>query len=89
MWSAVQGNYRICKEDFINEVRQFDNDLISQMNERVETILEIWNKPEIKIDFEQLKAEQKNRATWFESNPKNVLKADWNEVLLAINKTNI
>jgi hypothetical protein len=84
VWSAAQGNYRISKEDFINEVQQFDRSLISQMNNRVETICKTWKHPEIKVDFEQLQSEQKNRATWFEPNAKNVLKTDWSEVLSAI-----
>ena len=84
VWSAIQGNYRIRKEDFINEVSQFDNSLISQMNERVKTICRNWNKPEIEVNFEQLESEQKNRSTWFEPNPRNILKTDWNEVISAI-----
>jgi len=66
VWSATQGNYRIDKKDFISEVRKFDNSLISQMNHRVETVLLNWSNPEIKVDFEYLKSEQKTRATWFE-----------------------
>jgi Family of unknown function (DUF5984) len=84
VWTAVQGNYRINKEDFINEVRKFNKNLISQMNERVETICHNWNKAEIKVDIEYLKNEQKNRATWFEPNPRNILKTDWDEVISAI-----
>ncbi len=84
VWSAIQGNYRISREDFINEVRQFDASLISQMNNRVETICKTWKNPEIKVDLEQLKSEQKSRATWFESNQKNAWKTDWNEVIPAI-----
>lgn len=67
VWSATKGNYRINKKDFIEEVQRFDESLISQMNERVETICQTWKKPETKIDFEQLKTEQKYRATWLES----------------------
>lgn len=84
VWTAVQGNYRISKEDFINEVQKFDSSLISQMNGRVETICHNWNKPEIKVDFEYLKSEQKNRATWLEATLKNIRKTDWNEVISAI-----
>lgn len=88
VWSATYGNYRITKGDFINEVRKFDSSLISQMNERVEKICRMWNKPEIKVDFDYLKSEQKNRATWFEIALKNVRKTDWNEVVSAIKTIN-
>lgn len=84
VWSATYGNYRITKEDFINEVRKFDNNLISQMKERVEIICRTWNKSEIKIDFEYLRVEQKNRATWFESSLSKARETNWNEVTSAI-----
>lgn len=83
-WSATQGNYRINKEEFINEVRAFDNNLISQMSARVETVCQIWNNNEVKIDFENLKSEQKNRATWLECNLRNIRKSDWNKTVSAI-----
>ena len=71
VWSATQGNYRITKKYFIDEVQRFDKSLISQMNERVKTICKTWDKTEIKVDFEQLKNEQKNRATWLDLSSKN------------------
>lgn len=88
VWSAPCGNYRINKEDFINEVRKFDNSLIAEMNERVETIYQTWKNPEIKIDFENLKSEQKNRATWLESSFNKVHKTDRIKVISAIKTIN-
>ena len=88
VWTAVQGNYRINKKDFISEVRKFDNSLISQMNKRVEMICRTWNKPEIKVDFDYLKSAQKNRATWFEAALKSVRKTDWDKVISAIKTIN-
>lgn len=74
VWSATFGNYKISKKDFIKEVKEFDEMLIKQMNERVKTICQIWSKPEIKVDCEQLKNEQNNRATWLDSRLKNINK---------------
>jgi hypothetical protein len=89
VWTAAKGNYRINKTDFINEVREFDGNLMSQMNSRVETICRTWNNDEIRIDFEHLKFEQKDRATWLESKLNNIRKTDWKEVLSAIEIINL
>jgi len=86
VWTATKGNYRINKNDFINEVREFNKHLFDEMKERVETICQNWKNDEIKIDFEQLKSEQKNRGTWLESKLKNVRKTNWSEVISAINQ---
>jgi len=84
VWSAELGNYRIDKKDFVNEVRKFNNSLISQMEDRVESIRRNWSKPEIKIDFENLKNEQKIRATWLTLALNERRKTNWNEVISAI-----
>lgn len=88
IWSANYGNYRINKENFINEVRMFDSRLIAEMNERVEIICQNWKKPEIKVDFEQLKNEQENRSTWLDSSLRRTLNTDWNKVISAIKIVN-
>lgn len=88
VWSATQGNYRIDKEDFINEVRMFDGRLIEEMNERVKMICQNWKKPEIKVDFEQLKNEQKNRSTWLDLSLRRNLNTDWDKVISAIKVIN-
>ena len=74
VWSATRGSYQINKKVFINEVRRFDEVLISQMNERVEKVCQTWNKTEVKVDCEELRNEQKNRATWLDLSLRNVNK---------------
>ena len=88
VWSASQGNYRINKGDFVNEIQDFDRKLFAEMNKRVEEVCRSWKNPEIKIDFEQLQSEQKNRAMWLESKLKDFRKTDWNEVISAIELIN-
>jgi len=88
VWSATHGSYRINKDDFINEVRRFDKNLFAEMNERVEIICQDWKNSEIKIDFEHLKYEQKDRATWLESRLKSVRETDWKEVISAMKSIN-
>lgn len=88
VWSANKGNYRINKNEFINNVREFNKNLFDDMNERVETVCQSWKNDKIKIDFEQLKNEQRNRATWLESKLKTVRKTNWSKVISAISQIN-
>lgn len=88
IWSASQENYRINKREFINEIQNFDGQLFAEMNKRVEDVCRNWKNAEIKINFEQLRSEQKNRATWLESKLKDFCKTDWNEVVSAIELIN-
>ncbi len=88
VWSATHGNYRISRNDFINEVREFDKSLISEMNQRVETICRDWQNPEITIDREQLKGEQRYRATCMETWLKGGSNTDWDKVISAIKLVN-
>jgi hypothetical protein len=89
VWSASYGNYRINKEDFINVVRKFNNYLFAEMYERVETVCQNWKDSKIKVDFENLKSEQKNRATWLENSLNKVHKTDWIGVTSAIKTVNL
>lgn len=88
VWTATKGSYRINKQEFVNEVREFNKKLLDEMGKRVETICQNWKNDEIKIDFEQLKSEQKNRAMWLESTLKNLRRTDWSQVISAVNQIN-
>jgi hypothetical protein len=86
VWSALRGNYRIDRNEFITELKRFDNQLFLEMGVRINEICKNRTDEEIHIDFEQLKSEQKNRATWmkfwFNSNQK----TDWKKVFEAVNR---
>lgn len=86
VWAAIKGNYRISKNDFIKEIQEFNKCLFDKMEKRVKTICQNWKNDKIKIDFEQLKSEQKNRAAWLELTLKNKRKTNWSEVISALNQ---
>lgn len=85
VWSATRGNYRISRNEFVLELKRFDQQLFSEMEERVDNICKTWNLKEIYIDFEQLKSEQKNRATWMKSWFNTNSQIDWRKVGKAVN----
>lgn len=88
VWTAIRGNYRIKREDFINELKNFDRQLFSQMEKRIDEICTNWKNSDIQIDFEQLKSEQLNRATWMNSWLNSDRKTDWGKIITAINLIN-
>jgi Family of unknown function (DUF5984) len=64
IWSASVGHITMSVEDFIGEVRDFNDRLIAEMAERVKAARTNWPHPEVAIDLEQLDCEQKDRSTW-------------------------
>lgn len=86
VWSALRGDYRINRNEFITELQRFDNQLFSEMAVRINEICKNRTNKEIHIDFEQLKSEQKNRATWMKSWFNSNQKTDWKKVAEAFNK---
>jgi Family of unknown function (DUF5984) len=88
VWSATRGNFRINRDDFIAELQQFDKKLFAEMEKRVDIICKTWNNNEVKIDFEQLKSEQIQRATLMENRLKLNTKTDWKKVSESIDLIN-
>jgi len=87
MWTAQSGTYSLPLEEFIEEVRSFDRRLIAAMNERVQSIRQHWNRPEIRIDKEALLVEQEQRSQWLNEaleRLKTTEPPDWNRVIDAI-----
>lgn len=64
LWTAQSGIHTLPLKDFIEEVRSFDRRLMAAMNERVQSIQQQWNRPEIRIDKEALLIEQEERSRW-------------------------
>jgi hypothetical protein len=65
-WSASSGSFTLPREAFLQEVRDFNARLIDQMRGRVEDVCSSWSRPEIRIDFEQLRAEHGQRALFLD-----------------------
>src|SRR5262249_17500211 len=86
-WTAQKGTYSLSLEAFIEEVRSFDRRLIAAMHERVQSIQEKWERPQIQIDTKALRREQDERSRWlieaFER-LQNGVQPNWDEVIAAI-----
>jgi len=67
VWSARHGAYRLPRQEFLTEVRSFNDRLIAEMGERVREICATWNRPEIRVDFDHLRQEQVDRTTWYDA----------------------
>ena len=64
VWSAEAGEISMTADAFLEEVRSFDERLISAMAERVDAARN-WLRPEIRLDWDSLNAEHQQRATAF------------------------
>ncbi len=84
VWSATRGTYSMTRSQFLDEVHVFDNELVSQMGQRVESICDSWERSEIFVDIAGLKREQKERSLWLESALQKTSSTRWNQVLSAI-----
>ncbi|MDR3617126.1 MAG: DUF5984 family protein [Candidatus Obscuribacterales bacterium] len=62
LWSARCGSYSMPRATFLKEVRRFNDELIGQMQQRVDEISASWNRPHIRIDLEGLRREQSERS---------------------------
>jgi hypothetical protein len=87
VWTAQAGTYSLPVEAFIEEVRSFNQRLMTEMNDRVQQIQQKWDRPEIEIDKKQLVYEQSERAQWFNEalqRSKGVVRTNWTDVIEAI-----
>ncbi len=66
VWTATSGKVAMPLQSFLDEVRSFDQRLIEQMSERVNSVRLHWDRPEIKIDLDRLVQEQADRSVWLE-----------------------
>ncbi|MDP3070340.1 MAG: DUF5984 family protein [Opitutaceae bacterium] len=87
VWSARCGSYSMSRSKFLEEIRSFDRRLLAQMQERVDQVCADWRRPEIHIDFEQLRIEQIERGQTLplalRASPTSV---DWERVQAALRK---
>jgi Family of unknown function (DUF5984) len=88
VWSAKRGNFRINRDEFIAELKQFDKKLFAEMEKRVDIICKTWNNNKVSINFEQLKGEQIQRATLMENHLNFNTKTDWRTVSESIDLIN-
>jgi hypothetical protein len=83
VWSTTQGHFYIKRDEFLDEVRAFDNKLMSDMAERVDSVCAYWCRTEISVDSQHLRYEQQDRKTWLDQALKKSTSVYWNDVLAA------
>jgi Family of unknown function (DUF5984) len=87
IWSSVRGKYSIPRHQFLEEVRAFNDKLFVEMGERVQTICDRWDRPEVNVDVESLQEKQSDRSTWLENTvTKTTSSYSWQDVFTAIEK---
>jgi hypothetical protein len=64
LWSSSHGHISMALADFNDEVKDFNDRLMSAMADRVDGVRREWPHPDVVIDAEQLDREQKERSTW-------------------------
>jgi Family of unknown function (DUF5984) len=89
VWSAIRGTHSKTRSQFLDEVRAFNNELIFQMGQRVESICANWDRSEIFVDIAGLKREQTERSLWLENALQRTSSTEWNQVLSAIDVMSI
>lgn len=83
-WAAQQGSYSLPVEQFQREVSVFFDSLFDAMEQRVAEVCRSWSRPEVRIDFEQLRAEQLSRRAEIKSKRANLSATDWARVIDAL-----
>lgn len=84
VWSALQGSFKMNRNEFINNIWSFHNNLFAEMDNRVSWICSNFANPTIFIDFEGLQREHKQRETFLESAMMVKPNTEWNEVTSAL-----
>lgn len=86
VWSAQRGAYSLSREAFLDAVRAFDRALIGQMADRVDQVCRHWNRPEIHVDFDGLRRDHDDRATWLQNrlDYRDRFATDWEAVAAAM-----
>jgi hypothetical protein len=84
VWAAQQGAFQIPVADFVAEIQSFNDRLLNAMEARIAEIKRDWKRADIRIDIEQLDAEQIDRRTWLPNKLQRPEYVDWNETRLAL-----
>ncbi|MHC5676534.1 DUF5984 family protein [Nostoc sp.] len=84
VWSTRQGHYYIKRNEFLDEVRAFHDQLMGEMAERVESVCDRWCRSEIYVDTQHLRYEQQDRKTWFDQALKRSPSVSWDDTLAAL-----
>ena len=64
-------------DQFVSELRAFDQAFLTAMGERVQSLQRSGGLAGVHIDLDQLAGEQRNRSTWLESALLKTRTEDW------------
>lgn len=66
VWKANFGTYSISIQQFIDELRLFDKNLMNAIQLRINEIREGWKHSEIEINISEIERQQNERSKWLE-----------------------
>jgi len=88
VWTAQIGRFELSAEEFLHELRSFDRRLMEAMELRVRTAIASWARPDVRVDFNRLEAEQVERSTWMASAIQHgPIETDWAAVGHVLSRT--
>ncbi len=67
VWANTSGESELLATEFVAEVRSFDVRLIQAMAKRVDAVRDDWPRPDVRLDWNALRQEHRQRATAFAS----------------------
>jgi hypothetical protein len=77
LWQPAAGSLSMPVDQFVSELCAFDQAFITAMGERVQSLQHGGGLAGVRIDLDQLAAEQRDRATWLERALSRTLTEDW------------
>ncbi len=85
-WSAQRGTYRVTRSEYLAAVSSFSERFLTEMEERVATVCNHWNRPDVAIDRKQLASGQQRSVEWAQQmlSLPTALTPDWDEVCKAM-----
>lgn len=83
VWTSVAGLYELPVDEFVREVKSFNDRFISDMSARVASITSGWNRPNIRIDLDQVLANHAVAAGALDKALSQKSETDWDEVRVA------
>jgi hypothetical protein len=75
----------LARADFLREVESFHERFMAQMRARVDEVCSGWRRPDVRINFDDLRREQAERPqAWAQALARKPPANDWSEVQRAL-----
>lgn len=85
-WTSAHGRHELSRDEFIEEVRVFHRQLMTAMEERVQEVNSNRIRSDVRIEFEQLVAEQAARRDSFDLAVRRNETTDWQTVEMVLSR---